>query len=111
MPRRSTAGRVSKLMGFDPTTAPFTHSAIGRAKGCGEVLIALFGMSMCLQNDASTQSQRLRRGVCSHQVLKVFGLCLAQGDRIAGFGTAHRVAPPALSLSSLLDPVKLGKHL
>jgi hypothetical protein len=68
-PRRSTARRVSKLMGFDLLPTPFAHGAVGGAKSRGQLLIALFGFGMRLENDPSTQDQRLGCCVRSHQVL------------------------------------------
>jgi hypothetical protein len=65
-------------MGLDPTTAPFVHRAVGRAKGGGELLITLVGMRTRSGNDPSTQSQRLRSCLGTNKLFKFFGFCICQ---------------------------------
>lgn len=73
--------------------------------------MALFRMVLGEKHDPSMLSQRLRRGMSTRQSLMFFLLSLDQDSRIAGFGTTHRGAPPASSLSFPLDLVKLGSSL
>jgi hypothetical protein len=98
-------------MSFDPAPAPGTDRAISRAHSRGDLLLALLGMGIRSQNDPSTHRQRLRRGVSSDEVLKALGFFSRQLNGISRFGTSHVLSPPPLSLSSLIDFVKLGKHL
>ena len=98
-------------MGLDPASTPGAHRTITGANGRGNLLIALLRMGIRSQNDSSTHGEGLRRRVCSNEVLKVFGFFSGQFDWISGFGTTHVFSPPAPSLSSLVDAVKLGKHL
>src|SRR6266516_6074109 len=103
--RRATAGRISKLMGFDPPPTPFANGAIGCAQGQGQLLIALLGMGMCLENDPSTQSHCLRCGMRSYQVFEISDFCIGQGYWIAGLGTMHGVY---LLLPAYLFPLALS---
>jgi len=101
-PRRSTAGRVGKCMGRDPASA---LRAVGRAGSGGQVLMLCSGWSMRSEDDPSTQSQQLRTWMGTHQVLTLFGFCIAPGHRRAGCGTTHGfhlllpVSSPFLALS------------
>jgi hypothetical protein len=98
-------------MRLDPASAPSAHRAVSRTHGGCNLLIALQGMLVGSQNDAGTYGQRLRRRVGSDEVLKVPGFFSGQFNRISGFGTSHGLSPPLPSLSSRVDPVKLGKNL
>src|SRR5437667_11293406 len=98
-------------MGFDPASAPSAHSAISGAHHRCDLLIALLGMLMGSQNDPGTHGQRLRRRVRTDEVLKALDFFSGQFNWISGFGTSHVFSPPSPSLSSLVDFVKLGKHL
>ena len=98
-------------MGLDPAAAPGTNGAVSGANCQGNLLIALLGMGMGCQNNPSTYGQRLRRRVGSDELLKVFSFFSGQLNWISGFGTSHVLSPPTPSLSSLVDFVKLGKHL
>src|SRR5260221_14242498 len=68
-------------------------------------------MGMSPEDDPSTQGQRLSCRMRKHQLLKLYGFFIGQGDGIAGFGTTHGVAPPAPSLSFPHGVVKLGTYL
>src|SRR5947209_20524275 len=98
-------------MRLDPASAPGAHRAVSRPHGGGNLLIALLGMLVGIQNDAGPHGQRLRRRVSSDEVLKVPGFFSGQFNGISGFGTSHGLSPPLPSLSSRVDLVKLGKHL
>jgi hypothetical protein len=98
-------------MGFDPASTPSADGAISGAHDRGNLLIALLGMLMGRQNDPGTHGKRLWCGVRSDEVLKALGFFNSQCNGISRFGSSHMLSPPTPSLSSLVDFVKLGKHL
>src|SRR5581483_3148346 len=98
-------------MGFDPTSAPCTHCAVGGAHSFGNLLLALFRMGMGRQNDLRSHCQRLWSAMRSYKSLKLLDFFDSESDWISGFGTSHRFVPPKPSLSSRTNTVKPGKNL
>jgi hypothetical protein len=98
-------------MSADPSPAPFAYRTIRGACERGNLLVAQFGMFPSTHNDPSPHCQRLRCGMSSDEMMKVFGFIGRQFYAMSGFGTTHLVSPPTSSLSSLVGTVKLGKIL
>jgi hypothetical protein len=98
-------------MGRHPASAPLAHGAIRDAKGQGDLFVVLFRVFIGSQNNPGMHGQCLWRRVGSDELLKVFSFFSGQCNWIRGFGTSHVLSPPTPSLSSLVDSIKLGKHL
>src|SRR5581483_869982 len=111
MPRCPAAGRISQRMGLYPASTPLAHGPIRDANGRGDLFVVLFRMFMNPQNDPGTHRHRLRRGMCTDEMLKRFGFFIRQCDWMSGLGTTHWFHLPLPVYLLCAPPVKRGTDL